>query len=396
MAANVNIHAATSQRKKVIILGATGTIGKNTLDIISQYPDRFELLGISAHSNTKRVMEIVADFSPHIVAISDEACACELKDILPASSTLLQGESCLIELASTACDMLVHGIVGAAGIAPLHAALTNGNNVALANKESLVCAGHLMMPLLKQHGSTMYPVDSEHNALFQLMAKHKRSDIIRMTLTASGGPFLTRPLQEFANITPAEAVAHPNWKMGTKISIDSATMANKGLELMEAHYLFDAPVEMLDACIHPQSLVHGLLTLRDGSILAHVSPPDMRLPLAYALHAGERPAPACQAFNIATAGTLEFCSIDINRYPMYDLATASMRSGCAAMAAYNAANEIAVKGFLEKKIRFIDIYPVVDATLAKLPSSPLDSLENVLAYNEEIRQLSQRKLEELC
>lgn len=377
------------------MLGATGTIGKNTLDIMAQHPDKFELLGISIHTNYAAALEIIKTFSPRYVATTDPHAARMLRAENTASD-IIDGENAISELASIHCDMLVHGIVGAAGMQPLSNALKASSTVALANKEALVCAGHIMMPLLRACGGMMYPVDSEHNALFQLMEHTQRNDISRMTLTASGGPFLTRALESFGSITPQEAVAHPNWNMGAKISVDSATMANKGLELIEAHYLFGTAPEMLDAVLHPQSLVHALLSLRDGSVLAHLSTPDMRLPLAYALHGGNRPVAAAKPLDITALSNLEFHPIDAVRYPMFALARTALREGASAMTCYNAANEMAVQAFLGGRIRFTDIHHTVAETLAKQASQPLETLADVLAFDTNVRNLSTQIMSQIC
>ncbi len=370
----------------VILLGATGTIGKSTLDILRAHPEKFQLLGISAQRNVDAVRAIVEEFSPAYVAMRDKAAAAQLRSQLPASMHIIDGAGAAAELAATPCHMVVHGVVGAAGIAPLHAALKAGNKVALANKESLVCAGHLMIPLLKASNSEIYPVDSEHNALFQLMHHSRREEISSVVLTASGGPFLQRDISSFSSITAKEAIAHPNWVMGSKISVDSATMANKGLELIEAHYLFDLPPDKLDAIIHPQSLVHAIIHLRDGSSLAHLSTPDMRLPIAYALHEGLRPCAAATPLSLTQLSTLEFMAMDEARFPMFTLARAALAEGARAMLTYNTANEIAVEAFLQNRIRFTEIVEVVEQCLSTTSSAPLASIDEVLEYDAMIRK----------
>lgn len=391
-----SISLESAPRKRVIILGVTGTIGKNTLDIIAKNPDQFELLGVSAHSNIDALVGIIQQFAPRYVALSDRAAQTALKDKLAGHAiTVIDGEDALTTLASMPSDIVVHGIVGAAGMRPLYAALKEGRSVALANKESLVCAGHIMMQLVKQHGSTLYPVDSEHNAIFQLCAHARKDEISAITLTASGGPFRTRALGSFDSITPKEAVNHPNWSMGAKISVDSATMANKGLELIEAHYLFDTKPDDLHACIHPESVVHGLVHLRDGSVLAHLSVPDMRIPIAYALHAGARPSAPAQTLDITTLSSLNFEPIDAARYPVFGLCTQAMRDGPAAMVALNAANEVAVQAFLEERIGFTGITKVIHAVLEKAHATSLPTMDDVLAYDHEARTLAHTEVSSL-
>lgn len=384
-------------RKRVVILGVTGTIGKNTLDIIRQYPDQFELLGVSAHSNIDALLPIIAQFNPQYVALSDVTAQARLKDRLKNTpTTVIDGENALSGLASLPSDIMVHGIVGAAGMRPLYAALKEGRNIALANKESLVCAGHIMMPLVKKNACTLYPVDSEHNAIFQLCAHTRKEEISAITLTASGGPFRTRALDSFKDITPKEAVNHPNWSMGAKISVDSATMANKGLELMEAHYLFDTAPDDLHACLHPESIVHGLVHLRDGSVLAHLSMPDMRIPIAYALHAGARPSAPAQTLDITKLRSLNFEPIDAARYPVFGLCTQAMRSGPWAMIALNAANEIAVQAFLDARISFTDIECIIGRTLEQTHATNLPTMDDVLAYDQSARRLAETEVSSLC
>lgn len=391
------IQPEANLRKRVVILGATGAIGQNTLDVLRQHPDQFELYGVSAHANTAALLPILKEFSPKFVAVSDPTAAREFAHNISSSRcTLLDGDDALMKLAALPSDIVVHGIVGAAGMRPLYAALLAGRPVALANKESLVCAGHIMMPLVKEHGSALYPVDSEHNAIFQLCAHTRADEISTITLTASGGPFRNRPLESFASITPKEAVNHPNWDMGAKISIDSATMANKGLELIEAHYLFGTAPDNLQACIHPESIVHGLVHLRDGSVLAHLSIPDMRIPIAYALHAGRRPSAPAETLDITRMGSLHFGPMDTQRYPLFGLCTQALLSGPWAMTALNAANEIAVKAFLENRITFPDIHRVVETVLSHCNATPLPTLDDVLAYDRTARDVAETEVKTLC
>lgn len=383
--------------KRITLLGATGTIGENTLDIIRHSPDKFTLFAASAHKNLAAMQRIIAEFRPNYVTMSDYEALQALKQSPEAAlTTVLDTENSLSELAALPCDMLVHGIVGASGIAPLYQAVENGHNIALANKESLVCAGHLLMPKILQKGLDIYPVDSEHSAIFQLLKPLDTHAVESVTLTASGGPFLHTALADFPAITPEKAVKHPNWVMGAKISIDSATMANKGLEVIEAHYLFGLPVEKLQVVIHPESIIHGMVSLCDGAMLAHLSTPDMRTPIAYAMHGGEYQKTPATKLDFTQVASLHFMPVEAERFPLFSLCINAMKAGPAHMICLNASNEIAVQAFLERRIPFTAISALVAHMLESCTNRNLPRIEDVLTFDKECRIQAQQQVIQQC
>ena len=376
-----------SDPKRIIILGATGSIGASTLDIIRQHPERFDLVACTANTNAEGLAKICHEFRPTYAALADEASQPALASALDGAATkTIDGSAALNEIASLEVDVVVAGMVGASGVAPIMAALKAGNDVALANKEALVCAGPQVLAAAHASGCRLLPIDSEHNAAFQLWNTAHEAHIERLTLTASGGPFRTRPLNTFASITPEEAVAHPNWDMGAKISVDSATMMNKALELIEAHYLFDLPAEKLDAVIHPQSLVHAMITYEDGSTLAQLAEPDMRIPIAAALSWPERLTLDVPKRHPAKLGELAFHDVEKERYPLFFLGCEALASGQAAMIALNAANEVAVAAFLNGHIAFTAIADMVAEAMALQAPTELHSVDDVLAWDNAVRQ----------
>lgn len=374
------------QRQRISVLGATGSIGTSTLDVIAQHPARFEIVALTAQDNAEKLAAVAKQFRPRTVAIGNETHAALLKDMLAGTGIqVLAGEQGILEAASQPVDLSVCAIVGAAGLSPTLAAVKHASRVALANKESLVCAGPLVMQACVAHGTTLLPVDSEHNAIFQVLATEHRAQLEKITLTASGGPFLKRDLQTLASVTPQEAVAHPRWNMGAKISVDSATMMNKGLELIEAHYLFGLPAEQLDVLIHPESIVHSLVHYTDGSVLAQLGMPDMRIPIGYALAWPERLALTTPRLDLAQIGALHFSAPDEARFPCLGLAREALSRGATSMVALNAANEVAVAKFLASEISYIDIARIVAATLNKADNAPISSLADAMAADKQAR-----------
>lgn len=374
------------QRQRISVLGATGSIGSSTLDVIAQHPDRFEIVALTAQENAEKLAALAKQFRPRTVAIGNETHSALLKDILAGTGVhVVASEQGILEAASQPVDLSVCAIVGAAGLAPTLAAVKHASRVALANKESLVCAGPLVMQACVAHGTTLLPVDSEHNAIFQVLATEHRAQLEKITLTASGGPFLNRDIATLHSVTPQEAVAHPRWNMGAKISVDSATMMNKGLELIEAHYLFGLPAEQLDVLIHPESIVHSLVHYTDGSVLAQLGMPDMRIPIGYALAWPERLALTTPRLDLAQIGALHFNAPDEARFPCLGLAREALSRGAASMVALNAANEVAVAKFLASEISYIDIARIVAATLNKADNAPISSLADAMAADKQAR-----------
>jgi 1-deoxy-D-xylulose-5-phosphate reductoisomerase len=373
--------------KRVSILGATGSIGTSTLDIIVRNPEHFEIIALTANSNVEKLIALAKEFRPKAIALADESKLPQLQ-----AAKLDCDIVSLNEAASMGADITVAAIVGAAGLPAVMESIKHGKTVALANKESLVCAGSLVLQACQKHGTKLLPIDSEHNAVFQVLATEHRAALEKVTLTASGGPFLNRPLDTFKNITPAEAVAHPKWSMGAKISVDSATMFNKGLELIEAHFLFGLPPEQLDVLIHPESIVHALVHYADGSVLAQLGMPDMRIPISYTLAWPNRIAIPTERLDLAKAATLNFRPMDEARFPALKLAKQAMADGQSAMITLNAANEVAVAAFLEKRLSFEAITHMVERALAQSNTQAMNTLEDVIALDAEVRKRTSQNL----
>jgi 1-deoxy-D-xylulose-5-phosphate reductoisomerase len=376
--------------RRITLLGATGSIGTSTLDLVSRNPDRFRIHAVAAGRDWAKLAEIARESAADVAVIADESGFRALQDALAGSGIEVRaGAQALAETAAEPVDLVVAAIVGAAGLAPTLAALEAGTTVALANKEALICAGDLMTAAARRSGARLLPVDSEHNAIFQVLEDVDR--IARIVLTASGGPFRARSRQEMQGVTPAEAVRHPNWSMGAKISVDSATLMNKGLELIEAHHLFGVGPDRLGVLVHPQSLVHGLVEYVDGSILAQLGPADMRVPIAHALAWPERMSTPVRRLDLAAAARLDFEEPDRERFPALALAETALASGGCRPCVLSAANEIAVEAFLEGRIGFLDIAAVVADTLDALPGAAIATLEEVaqadLAAREKARSL---------
>ncbi|MFM9890830.1 MAG: 1-deoxy-D-xylulose-5-phosphate reductoisomerase [Rickettsiales bacterium] len=376
--------------KRVTILGATGSIGDSTLRVIAQHGGRYQVAALTAQDNAEKLIALATQWRPAMVAIGNEAHFHAVRDALkPLGIRVEAGEAGIEEAAAEPTDTTLAAIVGAAGLKPVMRAIEQGADVGLANKEALVCAGDIVMRAVTKHGATLLPVDSEHNAIFQLMHREAHATIEKITLTASGGPFLHRPLETMKDVTPQEAVKHPRWSMGAKISVDSATMMNKGLELIEAHYLFAMPPEQLDAIIHPESIVHSFVHCTDGSVLAQMAMPDMAIPIAYALGWPQRIATDTARLDLAKVGKLHFEAVELARFPAYALALEALRAGPAQRIALNAANEVAVGQFLAGEIAYTGIAETVARVMAKTNNSPITSLDDVLAADAAARQLAQ-------
>jgi len=372
--------------RKIAILGATGSIGKSTLDLIESDPERFEVVAVTAGTNAEALADIVRRTGARLAVIADESRRRDLEELLVGSNCRADaGQAALVEAAGGESDLVIAAIVGCAGLLPVMAAVEAGKTVALANKEALVTAGELMTRSAQANGSTLLPIDSEHNAIFQCLAGARVEHVSRIILTASGGPFRTASAELIASATPAQAVAHPNWTMGAKISVDSATMMNKGLELIEAHYLFGLPSGRIDVLIHPQSVVHSLVEFVDGSVLAQLGSPDMRIPIAYALAWPERISTPAKRLDLAGVGHLDFESPDLSRFPALRLAREALEAGGAAPIVLNAANEVAVASFLAGKLSFPGIAQLVEATLGRCDFAPPASIREVLEIDRETR-----------
>ncbi len=374
-------------RRRVSILGATGSIGESTLRVIGQHQDRFEIAALTAQENAAKLITLAKQFRPAMVAIGNEGHAKEVRDALtPLGINVVAGAQGIEEAAAFATDITVAAIVGAAGLKPVMQAIAQGGAVALANKEALVCAGTIVMQACATHGTTLLPVDSEHNAIFQVLNERQRSSVEKITLTASGGPLLKRPLATMKDVTPEEAINHPRWNMGAKISVDSATMMNKGLELIEAHYLFAMPPSQIDVLIHPESIIHSLVHYADGSVLAQLGMPDMAIPIAYALSWPERLSVTTPRLDLAQISALHFANVEEARFPALALARHALAGGAAQLVALNAANEVAVARFLAREIPFTAIAETVARVLENTSSASITTIADVLAADHDARQ----------
>jgi 1-deoxy-D-xylulose-5-phosphate reductoisomerase len=374
-------------KRKVSILGATGSVGKSTLDLIERAPDRFEVVALTADTNAIALGQAAVRTGARLAVVADEARLPELHEALGGSTCrAAAGREALIEAAAGEADWVMAAIVGCAGLEPVMAAIEAGRTIALANKEALVTAGSLMTDAAVRAGAVILPVDSEHNAIFQCLAGSRSEDVSRLVLTASGGPFRTMSLDGMVRVTPEQAVAHPNWSMGAKISVDSATMMNKGLELIEAHHLFRLPAERIDILVHPQSIVHSLVEYVDGSVIAQLGSPDMRIPIAYALAWPARMATPADRLDLVKAAHLDFEVPDDVRFPALRLAREALASGGAASIVLNAANEIAVAAFLDRRIGFTEIAATVARALATIGPPAPRSIADVIDIDLEVRE----------
>jgi len=385
---------AAGEVKSVTILGSTGSVGCSTLDLIGRDRARFDLVALTAHRNVGTLVEQAREFRPRFAVVADPACYAELKSGLSGTGIeVAAGPEALVDAAALPADWVMAGIVGVAGLAPTLAAVKRGACVALANKECLVSAGPLFLEEVKRSGATLLPVDSEHSAIFQVLDADRLEAVERIVLTASGGPFRSWSVEEMAKATPAQAVAHPRWDMGAKISVDSATLMNKGLELIEAHYLFPVGEERLDVVIHPESIIHSMVAYIDGSVLAQLGMPDMRTPIAYALAWPRRMATPSARLDLAQIGQLTFEAPDLKRFPALTLARDALHVGGGAPTVLNAANEVAVAAFLAGRIGFPAIVAVTSAVLGQ--SMALGERPADLAEVYELDRIARIRAEEM-
>jgi 1-deoxy-D-xylulose-5-phosphate reductoisomerase len=377
--------------RRIVIAGSTGSIGTQALDVISR-SDTLEVVGLAAGSSVDTLLEQASAHGVKRIALADPDAAALAAERWTDGSVLAGAEGLVELIVETECDLVLNSLVGSAGLGPTVAALGEGIDLALANKESLVVGGDLVMALAEATGARIVPVDSEHTALHQLIAGLPAGGVDRMTITASGGPFRGRSRAELEGVTAEQALDHPTWQMGGKITIDSATLMNKGLELMEAHHLFGLPYEQLDVVVHPQSLIHGLVTLADGAMLAHVGPPDMRIAISYALHGAESVELPVRPLDLVEVGALTFEAVDDDAFPCLRLARAAAAAGGTAPCVLNAANEIAVHAFLSGELPFLGIAEVIEQTLAALPPRPVRHFSDLYKADAEAREQAR----ELC
>ena len=389
----------------VTILGATGTIGMQTLDVISQHVDRFAIFALTANNNVKGLFALCEKYKPHYAVMLQESAAAMLSaqlESIGSTTVVLHGEAALCEISShDEVDIVMAAIVGAAGLHPAMAAAKAGKRVLLANKETLVMAGNLFMQAVVSGGATLLPIDSEHNAIFQAMPQQKSGSLAsmgvkRVLLTASGGPFRNSSIEELKAVTRAQALNHPNWVMGPKITIDSATLMNKGLEVIEAYWLFNALPEQIEVVVHPQSVIHSMVEYIDGSILAQLGNPDMRTPIAYGLGYPERLSSGVSSLDLLTTARLDFCAPDTIRFPCLRIAYDALNAGGTAPAILNAANEMAVEAFLAEKIGFMDIPNVIDSVLTVAKVEHVESIEQLVAVDRMARQSAAILIKALC
>lgn len=378
--------------RRVTILGSTGSVGCNTVELIEADPAAYRVVALTAHRNVAALAAQARRLRPEFVAIADPSCREALAAALAGTGIETgAGPQAVIEAAHRPADWVMGAIVGAAGLEPILAAVGQGSTVALANKECLVCAGALVTAAVARNGATLLPVDSEHSAIFQVFDFDAADRVERLVLTASGGPFRDLDRMAMADVTPSQAIAHPNWDMGAKISVDSATMMNKGLELIEACHLFPVPADRIEILVHPQSAIHGLVEYVDGSMLAQLGAPDMRTPIAVALGWPERIASPARRLDLAALGQLTFEAPDEERFPALRLAREALQSGGGGPTILNAANEVAVEAFLGRRIGFLDIARVVEETLTTLPPSSAGSLDELRAIDSEARRVAAEK-----
>lgn len=377
--------------KRISVLGSTGSIGTQTLSVIEHHPESFVVEALAAGRNAELLLKQAHQFKPRLVSVQDKVTADAVKDELPSGTKLVYGEEGLIEAASCQeADTVVTAVVGSVGLKSTLAAIEEGKTIGLANKETLVTAGHLVTAAAKRKGVKLMPIDSEHSAIFQSLNGESMSGVDSITITASGGSFRDRTREQLAHVTVEEALKHPNWSMGAKITIDSATMANKGLEVIEAHWLFELDYDRIHVLIHPESIIHSYVEYVDGSIIAQLGVPDMRVPIQYALSYPERMTSPAERLNLAKIAKLHFRELDTARYPMVRYAYESGRIGGTATTVFNAANEVAVARFLQGEIAFLDIERIVENALAGHRVQVDPSLEIIEETDREIRQAAQK------
>jgi 1-deoxy-D-xylulose-5-phosphate reductoisomerase len=379
-------------KRKIVILGSTGSVGQQTVDLISRAPDSYEVYALTANRNVAKLAEQARALKASVAVVADDSQYAALKEALAGTGIkAAAGAGAVVEVAQADSDWLMSAIVGAAGLPPTLAAARRGGTIAFANKETLVCAGALMMKLVAECGATLLPVDSEHNAIYQVFDFDHREGISRLILTATGGPFRANTREEMAKMTPEQAVKHPVWSMGAKISVDSATLMNKALEVIEAFHLFQMPREQIDVLVHPQSVIHSMVEYKDGSVLAQLGSPDMRTPIGYCLAWPDRMATPAPKLDLAKLGQLTFEAPDAVKFPALRFAQEAMAKGGTAPAALSAANEVAVQAFLDKRIGFLDIERINETVLTKLSVDALTDLD-ILA---EADQAARRRAAEL-
>ena len=388
--------------RHLTVLGSTGSIGISTLDVVARHPDRFKVIALTANHRIDRMLEQCRRFQPIYAVMLDPASAAILRKEVQSAGLAVEVLSGIESLEKVAAlpetDMVMAAIVGAAGIRPAFAAARSGKQILLANKETLVMAGHIFMDVIRQHQAKLLPIDSEHNAIFQSLPHHFDGDlpasgIRRILLTASGGPFRQSSLETLETVTPEQACAHPNWVMGQKISVDSATMMNKGLEVIEAHWLFNARPEQIQVVIHPQSVIHSMVEYIDGSVLAQLGNPDMRTPIAHAMGFPERIEAGVASLDMFKVARLDFETPDFNRFPCLRLAYQALAAGGNMPAVLNAANEVAVESFLKRRMPFTAIPAMIEQVMATVPRKDITTLEDVLAADSDTRKIAQEWLE---
>lgn len=368
--------------KNIAILGSTGSIGENALNIIESAPDQFRVVALAARTNVEKLAVQIEKFHPQLVSVADAQKARELRSMVKRRVRIVTGAQGAIECAThPSADIVVAAMVGAAGLPPTHAAVCAGKQVALANKETLVIAGGIVMKEARRSKAAIIPVDSEHSAVFQALRGEKKKNVRRLILTASGGPFLAMSPAQMGKVTVEKALKHPNWSMGPKISIDSATMMNKGLEVIEAQWLFNMPPSMIEVVVHPQSVIHSMVEFHDSSVIAQMGPPDMRSPISFALNYPDRLEMDIPRLDFARLKTLTFEPPDITRFPCLALAYQATQIGSAAPAVLSAANEVAVEAFLNRRIGFLDIPRLVEKTMNESPDFPVNTIADVLAVD---------------
>ncbi len=382
--------------RRIAILGSTGSVGSQTIDLISRAPEKYHVVALTAKSNVKRLAEQALALKPELVVVSEEAKYQELKEALAGTKIeVAAGADAVTEAAARDSDWIMAAIVGAAGLPSTLAAAKRGKAIAFANKETLVCAGPIMMDMVAKYGCTLLPVDSEHNAIYQVFDATQREKIRRLIITASGGPFRAKTREEMAVMTPAQAGKHPVWNMGAKISIDSATLMNKALEVIEAAFLFQMPSEKIDVLVHPQSVIHSMVEYVDGSVLAQLGTPDMRIPIGHCLAWPERMETPAPRLDLIQTAQLTFEAPDPIKFPALRLGRESMKMGGTATAIFSAANEVAVQAFLDGKIGFLDIEKIIEATLTQSKPEALANLDVLLQADQEARAFAGEQVEKV-
>ena len=383
-------------KKKIAILGSTGSIGVSTLDVVAQFPERFEVIGLAAQRNIDLLEEQIRQQHPKVVSVADEELGHELRRRCGADVDVVMGEDGTIQVATHPdVELVVSAIVGFAGLVPTYHAVQADKHIALANKETLVIAGELFMPEIARRGLSLLPIDSEHNAIFQSLHGHRKQDVQRILLTCSGGPFRNHTAEQLATVTRADALNHPNWEMGQKITIDSATLMNKGLEVIETHWLFNVPFDDIQVVVHPQSAIHSMVEYIDGSVIAEIGVPDMRIPIAYALTYPERLPLNVPTINLFELGAFTFEAPDMERFPCLRYAYDAGKIGGTMPAALNAANEVAVDAFLKERIGFSDIAATIKHVVNTHTVQSLETLDHAIAADRWARMAAQAWIDEI-